>query len=213
MCFTTKSVRICGIDDAGRGSMLGPLVIAGISLEKRKLKMLSSLGVKDSKKLSPKSRENLYKKILEIADDYYITKIPPRSIDASVKKHCLNDLEAKYMAKVVSKLTPDTSYVDSCDVNPSRFGKEISKLSDNHKIKSYHHADSRFVIVSAASILAKVSRDRVIAKLRKEHNLGSGYPSDSKTVKFVTKYYKKNHAMPSFVRKSWKPVQHIVSNS
>lgn len=213
MCFTTKFVQICGIDDAGRGSMLGPLVIAGISLDKRKLKKLSLLGVKDSKKLSPKSREELYKKILKIADDYYIAKISPRSIDASVKRHCLNNLEAKYMAKVVSKLTPDTSYVDSCDVNPARFGKEISKLSDNHKIKSYHHADSRFVIVSAASILAKVSRDRAIAKLRKEHNLGSGYPSDSKTVKFVTKYYKKNHVMPSFVRKSWKPVQHIVSNS
>lgn len=213
MCFTTKFVQICGIDDAGRGSMLGPLVIAGISLDKRKLKKLSLLGVKDSKKLSPKSREELYKKILKIADDYYIAKISPRSIDASVKRHCLNNLEAKYMAKVVSKLTPDTSYVDSCDVNPARFGKEISTLSDNRKIKSYHHADSRFVIVSAASILAKVSRDKAIAKLRKEHNLGSGYPSDSKTVKFVTKYYKKNHVMPSFVRKSWKPVQHIVSNS
>ena len=213
MYFVTKFVQICGIDDAGRGSMLGPLVIAGISLDKRKLKKLSLLGVKDSKKLSPQSREELYKKILKIADDYYITKISPKSIDASVKKHCLNNLEAKYMAKVISKLTPDTSYVDSCDVNPTRFGKEISKLSNNRKIKSYHHADSRFVIVSAASILAKVSRDRAIAKLRKDHNLGSGYPSDSKTVKFVTKYYKKNHVMPNFVRKSWKPVQKIVDNT
>ena len=206
-------MQICGVDDAGRGSMLGPLVIAGISLDKRKLRKLSSLGVKDSKKLSPKSRENLYKKILEIVDDYYITKIPPRSIDASVKKHCLNSLEAKYMAKVVLKLSPDTSYVDSCDVNPKRFGLEISKLSNNHKIKSYHHADSRFVIVSAASILAKVTRDRAIGKLQKNHNLGSGYPSDSKTVKFVTKYYKTNHVMPSFVRKSWKPVQKIIERN
>jgi len=206
-------VQICGIDDAGRGSMLGPLVIAGISLDKRKLRKLSSIGVKDSKKLSPKLREYLYKKIIKIADDYYITKISPRSIDASVKKHCLNHLEAKYMAKVVSKLNSDMSYVDSCDVNPRRFGKEISKLSDNHKIKSYHHADSRFVIVSAASILAKVTRDRTIAKLRKNHNLGSGYPSDSVSVKFVTKYYKINHVMPNFVRKSWKPIQRILEDN
>jgi ribonuclease HII len=206
-------VQICGVDDAGRGSMLGPLVIAGISLDKKNLKQLSSLGVKDSKKLSPKSREDLYKKIIHIADDYYVAKISPRSIDASVKNHCLNGLEAKYMAKVVSKLNPDTSYVDSCDVNPSRFGREISQMSGDHKIKSYHHADSRFVIVSAASILAKVTRDRVIMKLRKEHNLGSGYPSDSVTVKFVTTYYKKNHMLPSFVRKSWKPVQKIVENN
>ncbi len=61
-------MQICGVDDAGRGSMLGPLVIAGISLDKRKLRKLSSLGVKDSKKLSPKSREYLYKKMIEIAD-------------------------------------------------------------------------------------------------------------------------------------------------
>jgi len=206
-------MQICGIDDAGRGPMLGPLVIAGISLDKKKLRKLTSLGVKDSKKLSPKLRESLYKQIIEIVDDYYVAKISPKSIDASVKKHCLNGLEAKYMAKVVSKLNPDVSYVDSCDVNPKRFGKEISRLSDNHKIKSYHRADSRFVVVSAASILAKVTRDRAIARLRKEHDLGSGYPSDSVTVKFVTKYYKKNHKMPSFVRKSWKPVQRIVENN
>ena len=206
-------MQICGIDEAGRGSMLGPLVIAGISLDKKNLRKLSSLGVKDSKKLSPKLRESLYKQIIKIVDDYHVAKISPKSIDASVKKHCLNGLEAKYMAKVVSKLNPDTSYVDSCDVNPQRFGKEISRLSDNHKIKSYHHADSRFVVVSAASILAKVTRDRAIAKLRKDYDLGSGYPSDSLTVKFVTKYYKKNHEMPNFVRKSWKPVQKIVEKS
>ncbi|AJM93264.1 ribonuclease HII [Nitrosopumilus piranensis] len=205
-------MQICGVDDAGRGSMLGPLVISGISIDKRKLRKLSSLGVKDSKKLSPKNRNLLYKKIIQLADSYYIAKIPPRSIDASVKKHGLNQLEAKYMARVVSKLNPDTSYVDSCDVNPKRFGKEISKLSDNHKIKSFHHADSRFVIVSAASILAKVTRDRAIEILRKNHDLGSGYPSDSKTVKFVTKYYKSNHTLPTFVRKSWKPVQKILND-
>jgi len=206
-------VQICGIDDAGRGSMLGPLVIAGISLNKKNLRKLSSIGVKDSKKLSPKLREHLYKKIIVIVDDYYVAKISPKTIDASVKKHCLNGLEAKYMAKVVSKLNPDTSYVDSCDVNPTRFGREISQLSKNHKIKSYHHADSRFVVVSAASILAKVTRDRIIMKLRKDHDLGSGYPSDSVTVKFVTKYYKINHIMPVFVRKSWKPIQRIIENN
>ncbi len=205
-------MQICGIDDAGRGPMLGPLVIAGISLEKKNIKKLSALGVKDSKKLTPKSREYLYKKIIELVDDYYIAKISPKSIDASVRKHCLNGLEAKYMAKVVSKLNPDVSYVDSCDVNPTRFGKEISKLSNNHKIKSFHRADSRFVVVSAASILAKVARDRTIMKLKKEHDLGSGYPSDPITVKFVVEYYKKNQIMPSFVRKSWKPIQKIMNH-
>lgn len=211
MCFKTETVQICGVDDAGRGSMLGPLVIAGISLEKSNIHKLSLLGVKDSKQLSPKLREELYKKIIVLVDNYYVAKISPKSIDTSVKKHGLNHLEAKYMAKVISKLNPDTSYVDSCDVNPQRFGKEISKLITNKKIRSYHHADSRFVVVSAASIIAKVTRDRVMDKLGKTHNLGSGYPSDSKTIDFVTSYYKINHILPVFVRKSWKPTQKILN--
>ena len=212
MCSKTEAMQICGVDDAGRGSMLGPLVIAGISCKKTNISKLSLLGVKDSKQLSPKSREELYKKIIALVDDYYVAKISPKSIDASVRKHGLNHLEAKYMAKVISKLNPDVSYVDSCDVNPQRFGKEIAKLSHN-KIKSYHHADSRFVVVSAASIIAKVTRDRAIDKLRKNHNLGSGYPSDSKTINFVKSYYEKNRTLPVFVRKSWKPTQKILNKS
>ena len=204
-------MQICGVDDAGRGSMLGPLVIAGISLHKKDIPKLSLLGVKDSKQLTPKSREELYKKIIEIVDEYYVAKISPKIIDASVKKHGLNHLEANYMAKVILKLNPDTSYVDSCDVNPKRFGKEIAKLSNNKKIRSYHHADSRFIVVSAASIIAKVTRDRAISKLRKNYDLGSGYPSDSKTIDFVTSYYRINQILPVFVRKSWKPTQKILN--
>ena len=206
-------MQICGIDDAGRGSMLGPLVIAGILIDKKKLRKLSLLGVQDSKKLSPKKREDLFDKIKELSDDYFISRIYPKSIDASVKKHQLNNLEAKHMAKVVVKLNPDISYVDSCDVNASRFGKEISMLSNHHKIKSYHHADSRFIVVSAASILAKVTRDRSILKIKQKHNVGSGYPSDSTTVKFVKQYFLHNGNVPNFVRKSWKPVQKILNEN
>ncbi len=65
---------VCGIDDAGRGSMLGPLVIAGITLERSKIKSLTSMGVKDSKKLTPLTREKLYKKIINFVDDYYAVK-------------------------------------------------------------------------------------------------------------------------------------------
>ena len=202
---------ICGVDDAGRGSLLGPLVIAGVSINRSKIKKLSKMGIRDSKKLTPAARERLYKKIIEFADDYYIARIYPKTIDSSVKKHQLNFLEAKYMAKVISKLQPNISYVDSCDVNPKRFGKEIDKMAKKGKIRSYHHADSRFVIVSAASILAKVNRDKAIAKLRKEHNLGSGYPSDKKTINYVSNYITKNKVIPSFVRKSWKPVQKMIN--
>ena len=113
------------------------------------------------------------------------------------------------MAKVISKLSPSTAFVDSCDVNSRRFGKEISKLTSNTKIRSYHHADSKFITVSAASILAKVSRDRAITRLRKKHDIGSGYPSDPKTRVFVKKSIQKNQNL-AFLRKSWKPVQILM---
>ena len=202
-------MQICGVDEAGRGSMLGPLVVAGITISKSKIKLLKKLGVRDSKKLSPAAREHLYKKIIETVDDYYVVRIPPRVIDKSVANHSLNHLEAKYMAKVISKLSPSTAFVDSCDVNSKRFGKEISELTSNTKIRSYHHADSKFVTVSAASILAKVSRDRAIMRLANSHDIGSGYPSDPKTKMFVKKSLRRNHDMP-FLRKSWKPVQVLM---
>ncbi|HIO84993.1 MAG TPA: ribonuclease HII, partial [Candidatus Nitrosopelagicus sp.] len=102
-----------------------------------------------------------------------------------------------------------TAFVDSCDVNSKRFGKEISELTSNTKIRSYHHADSKFVTVSAASILAKVSRDRAIARLGKNRDIGSGYPSDPTTKVFVKKLIRKNQDI-SFLRKSWKPVQILM---
>ncbi len=200
-------MQVCGVDEAGRGSLLGPLVIAGVSLKKEKIRKLKSMGIRDSKKLTPLQREKLYKKIIKFVDNYYIAKINPYTIDKSVNKHELNNLEAKYMAKVISKLNPNISYVDSCDVNPSRFGKKISKLAKKDRIKSYHNADNRFVIVSAASIIAKVNRDRAIKKIQKKHNIGSGYPSDSKTIVFVKNYLSTKNDIPNFVRSSWKTVR------
>lgn len=201
---------VCGVDEAGRGSMLGPLVIAAIVIEKSKIRQLSEIGVKDSKKLSAKTRETLYRQIIKIVDDYQISKATPKQIDLAVNEHKLNNLESIHMAKIIKKLAPSVSYVDSCDVNAIRFGKEIAKMCKS-KIKSYHHADSKFVVVSAASIIAKVTRDRAIAKLARENPVGSGYPSDPKTIRFVREWFSKNGYLPEFVRKSWTPSKLIVS--
>ena len=202
---------ICGVDDAGRGSMVGPLVIAGVTIDKKNLKKLKSIGVQDSKKLSPKTREILYKKIIEIVDEYYVVRISPKTIDSNVFKHKLNHLEAKNMAKVIKELSPQVAYVDSCDVDYKRFGNEISLLTSNSKIISRHHADSRFVVVAAASIIEKVSRDKSIHRLKKNYDLGSGYPSDKKTVKCVKKLLLQKKQSYSFIRMSLKPVQKIVN--
>jgi len=204
---------ICGVDEAGRGSMIGPLVISGVTIDKKNVKKLKSIGVQDSKKLSPKTRELLYKKIIDIVDDYYVVRISPKTIDQSVFKHKLNHLEAKNMSKVIKKLNPKVAYVDSCDVDYKRFGKEISSLTANSKIISRHHADSRFVVVAAASIIAKVSRDKSIHRLKKNFDLGSGYPSDKNTVKCVKKLLSSKKKSYSFIRMSWKPVQKIINKN
>lgn len=201
---------VCGVDDAGRGSVVGPLVIAGIVIEKNKIKQLSEIGVKDSKQLSPVRRQQLYKKILAIVDDYHVVRIPPKVIDQSVATNDLNQLEARYMAKVIAHLKPNLSYVDSCDVIPKRFGMRISEMAKSGKINSSHHADRKYPVVSAASIIAKVNRDRAIEKLRKTHDLGSGYPSDEKTMGFIKNWILQNNKTPRFVRASWKPVKLLM---
>ena len=165
------------------------------------------------KNLVPKKRDFLYKEILKLVDDYHVIRISPQTIDKYVFKHNLNHLEAQKMADVITHLKSEISYVDSCDVNATRFGREISDLSNKSKVKSYHHADSRFVVVSAASILAKVSRDRSIARLNKISEFGSGYPSDKKSVNFVKKIVSSKKPLPSSIRKSWKPVQKILDLS
>lgn len=200
-------MSVCGVDDAGRGSVLGPLVIAGILIERYKIKRLSNIGVKDSKQLSPRARENLYKKILAIVDDYHVVRISPRIIDQNVRRNALNDLEGRYMAKVIARLRPASAYVDSCDVNPRRFGKFISDIAQVKKVYSSHHADRRYPVVAAASILAKVNRDRAIEKIRKSFDVGSGYPSDRKTMGFIKNIVELEGIPPPFVRKSWKPVK------
>ncbi|CDI06093.1 ribonuclease HII [Candidatus Nitrosotenuis uzonensis] len=202
---------VCGVDEAGRGSMVGPLVVAGIAIERSKIKTLEQLGVRDSKKLTPASRRRLYRQILNLADDYAVFRISPKIIDMHVARHQLNHLEALYMARIIKKLGPHTSYVDSCDVNASRFGKELEKLSNISNIKAYHHADAKFLVVSAASIIAKVTRDRAIEKLAKSYSIGSGYPSDSRTITCVRNCFAKTGKMPDFVRKSWAPAQKIAN--
>lgn len=189
------------------------MVIAGVVMTRYRISKLAGLGVRDSKCLSRRRRQILYDKIIEMAQDYHIVRIHPRTIDSNVRNHRLNKLEAKYMAKVIRRLGPDTSYVDSCDVDAKRFGREISEMSNSATVRSYHRADSKFAIVSAASILAKVTRDRAIDRLRKNGEIGSGYPSDKKTIGFVKKYHAKNGSLPTFARASWKPAKRIIESA
>jgi ribonuclease HII len=116
------------------------------------------------------------------------------------------------MADVIMKLQPEIAYVDSSDVLPDRFGQDISSmLPAGIKVVSEHHADSRYPVVGAASILGKVRRDAIIQELAQRYgDLGSGYPSDPKTIRFLEDWYDRHGSFPDFARKSWKTLERIT---
>lgn len=210
---------VAGVDDAGRGCVIGPLVIAGILMKEEDLPKLVRLGVRDSKLLLPHRREVLAAEIRGIAEKYAVAKLTPGEIDAIVlagrKLHKLNWLEAQAMARVLETLKPDKAYVDASDVVEKRFEKDILDcLTFKLDVVSEHKADRNYPIVSAASIIAKVERDKEIAELAEAYgNFGSGYPSDPRTIRFLEQCLEKSCDYPEFVRRSWKPAKEAMANS
>jgi ribonuclease HII len=208
---------VAGVDDAGRGAIIGPLVIAGVLLEEKDLPKLVQLRVKDSKLLSPKRREELTEPIKKLAIKYHVEKLWPAEIDKVVDSHIklqkLNRLEAQTMAKVIEALKPDKAIVDASDVNEARYGEHIQEhLTYKPQIISEHKADRNYPIVSAASIIAKVERDKAIAELSQRYGeLGCGYPTDPMTIKFLENWLEQHDEYPDFVRKSWKPAKKLKS--
>ena len=207
---------ICGVDEAGRGPVIGPLVVAGIKLEDDS--KLIEYKVKDSKKITPKRIRILTKMITEIALDYEILVIPAKDIDDMRKVMTLNEIEVNAFTKIIKKLKPELCYVDSADVNENRFGDNIlSGLSFKPIIVSKHKADDRYPIVSAASILAKTRRDQEIHNIAKELEnklslpLGSGYPADPITQKFLNTWVDKFGRLPPNTRHSWKTAQNVLN--
>jgi len=195
-----------GIDEAGRGCIIGSLFIAGVTLNDYQVKELQQLGVKDSKLLSSKNRKKFYNIINNLVAEKCVYKIAPSQIDQYVKYKKLNYLTAINMAKILDKLQADHYYIDSSDVNPERFKAIIIENSIKKvDITCRHHADSTFTVVAAASIIAKVKRDEEIEKLKKKYgDFGSGYPSDKKTIKFLSNWVNEKKNIPEFARKSWK---------
>ncbi len=190
--------------------------MAAIGVSKKSISELTKSGIKDSKLLSPKKRQSLFGHIINIAESICICRIGIEDIDFHVFKNKLNLLEAEAMAITIGNMKSDKTYVYSCDVNPSRYQRTIRGFLGQHdtRIVSMHHADRLNVVVSGASIIAKVIRDSEISKIRVQYgDIGSGYPSDKKTIRFVKDWYSQKNEIPPFARKSWKPAQLIVSGS
>lgn len=206
-----------GIDEAGRGPVIGPMVIAFACFDENGIKNLKNLNVRDSKKILPNRRTFLEEKIKNIALNFEILKIPASELDELMKNFSLNEIEAIKISEIIERIVKRTNidkiFIDSPDPvqnGKSKFKERIERILNKKNIKikfsiiCENYADSKYIECSAASILAKVERDREIEKLREIYgDFGSGYPSDEKTINFL-KNSENLKKIDKFIRHAWK---------
>ena len=207
---------LVGIDEAGRGPVIGPIVICGVLIDEKDNERLLNIGVKDSKLLSPLKRERLIDGIQMIIKDFKCLVVQPLEIDAAVESDTinLNWLEAMKSAEIINTLKPETAIVDCPSPNTGAYASFLmERLADKKtKIVAEHKADANYPSVAAASIIAKVTRDAEIEKLKKHVgcDFGSGYPADERTVRFLKENWQKH---PELFRKRWAPYKKLVEDA
>jgi ribonuclease HII len=210
---------IGGIDEAGRGPCFGPMTITLTVAKKEEEAELKAIGVKDSKMVLPNKRKSLIEGIKNHILEEKTRIIEPIELNDMMVIHSLNEIEAIHIAQLINEVahTPDIIYVDSPDATKGAFEKRIRKyLNKNRahiKIIAENKADTNYTIVGAASIIAKVTRDEKIEQLSKKWGeIGSGYPSDPKTVKYLKDYVREHKKIPPFARLFWANVQEELKN-
>ncbi len=207
---------IVGIDEAGRGPVFGPLVMVAVAVDEEGELKLKQLGVKDSKKLTKEKREELFPKIREIVKDYRVEVIEASAIDAALVDPTinLNWLEALTAARLVNELQPGKAIVDCPSPNISMYHDYfLSKLEGKAQQSALvieHKADVNHVVVSAASIVAKVIRDWEVEKIKEEvgSDCGSGYMTDPLTVAFLDRHFASHSHL---FRRNWASYQERIS--
>ena len=205
----------CGIDEAGRGPVIGPMVVAGVWANRTQEQQLLRLGVKDSKKHSASRREKLSVAIKRCCAHEMIV-VKPEDIDTLRTTMTINQLEVHLFAQVAASRRADVYYLDAASTNEAWFGNAFQQNLDYEaRVVSEHEADDTYPVVSAASIIAKVERDNALGSVaaelesRLEIPLGSGYPSDERTRTFIKTWITKYGEVPPRTRRSWKTVQKL----
>jgi ribonuclease HII len=215
---------IIGIDDAGRGPVIGPMCLAGVLIPREIEEEFRRAGIKDSKLLTPKKREELVEIIKQTALDFHFELLTPAEIDTGMGIGVnLNEVEAMAAANIINnlagKLTEEQKknlviIIDCPSTNPNAWintlMKYVKKENKHIKLRAEHKADFHYPSVSAASIIAKTTRDSEIEKLKKEvgFDFGSGYPADPFTKEALEKHAEelKKHRL---VRESWQTWKNI----
>ena len=191
--------------------MVGPLVVGAVwSTDPETLK---DIGARDSKQLSPAKRERLYAEIEETADHWEVVPVSAAELDTLLQKKNLNKVEMDMFAQAVSRHPCELVQVDCPEVKTDRFGLILSSMIGGIEVDARNKADVVFPCVSAASIMAKVTRDRMIEDIKQELGIdvGSGYPSDPVTKAYVEAWINKHHTLPPHARGSWKPVKDLMA--
>ena len=197
---------VLGLDEAGRGSLVGPLVVGGFLVGSAVAGRLREFGARDSKQLSPARREEVYRLLGTVGQRFWLA-LDPATVDRHVRRGGLNELEARAFGTLVRRTGASTVYVDACDPVADRFGRAVQHWAGGSAaVIARHRADATIPVVGAASIVAKVHRDRSIRRLQRRlsGDLGSGYPSDPRTCRLVRAVLQDGGPVPPWVRQSWR---------
>lgn len=199
-------MKILGVDEAGKGPVIGPLVVCGVLCDEKEIEQLEKIGVKDSKKLSPKKRDEIYSKLKSMVE-YEAVIFNAIELDEKMQSKTINEILMDAVAEIIKKFNPDVVYVDSFDVKPERLSEEL-KNKTGKKVIALHNGE-RIPVVASASIIAKTIRERLVEELKKIYgDFGSGYASDERTIKWLEERLKRGE-LPEIVRKRWKTVENL----
>jgi ribonuclease HII len=203
---------VAGIDEAGKGPVIGPMVVCLFEVEEEKLAELKKAGATDSKLLSEKRREEILER-LENLGRARLLVISAAELDA--RGESLNTFEIGKMAQLISMSRAEKIWIDSIEANGKKLGEKVLARISGRKpeIIAKPKADRDFPIVGAASIAAKVRREKEIEKLKKEYgDFGSGYPSDPRTKAFLKRFLAEKGFLPAIVRKSWATTERLLGD-
>lgn len=210
--------KVVGIDEAGRGPVIGSMFIGGFMVDEEDLDKVENLGVKDSKKLSDKKRESLAEQLREMGEPF-LKEITASEIDDLREVMTLNEIEIQGFTDVIERSDADKIIVDLPEPDGDRFirkmKKELPAKFENRDFTAEHEADDNFPIVSAASIIAKSARENHVDELKRKYgyDFKSGYPHDSPTIEFLEKYVEEKGELPEETRRSWSTAERILKEA
>jgi len=201
-----------GVDEAGRGSIVGDMIVAAYAVEARRLGDLADAGVRDSKELTREARARLYR-VLASLGWLAVASASPREID----EENLNRVTARKVRLAVSRvlrmlggagrveLVVVDKFGDASAVKAALRSLGLARA----EIRVEEKADARYPVVAAASIVAKHVRDERIEVLRSLYGVrGSGYPSDPETEEWLLNVFSRGEE-PPIIRYTWSTVKRL----